>query len=85
MTSLLGWTATVLFTICYIPQIIKTLKSKTTAGLSPWLLLISLVANIVALVYAVMIHQTPLITKYILGIVFVSFCLAVYWKVSRTS
>ena len=83
ISSILGWVATALFTICYIPQIIKTLKTKTTAGLSPWLLIISLVANIVALIYALMIGQAPLITKYVLGIIFVSFCLGVYYKIAK--
>ena len=29
LSQILGWIATFLFTICYIPQIIKTYKTKT--------------------------------------------------------
>ena len=56
----LGWLATFLFTVCFIPQIIKTLKTKTVEGLSFWLLFIQFVANIIALWYASLIAQPPL-------------------------
>jgi len=58
--DILGWTATMLFTVCYIPQIIKTYKTKTVEGLSFRLLFISVIANIVALWYAILIKQPPL-------------------------
>jgi uncharacterized protein with PQ loop repeat len=85
LSAVLGWTATVLFTICYIPQIIKTARTKTVDGLSFWLLFISLVANVIALAYALLIHQMPLIIKYIGGIIFIAACLYLYWRVSRAS
>ncbi len=77
----LGWIATVLFTICYIPQIIKTYKTKTVEGLSFWLLAIQFIGNIVALWYATLINQPPLQTKYALALVFLIICLAVYIRV----
>lgn len=83
LTFILGWTATTLFTICYIPQIIKTYKTKTVEGLSFWLLAIQFMGNVVALCYATLIHQAPLQTKYILALVFLSICLAVYIRVYR--
>lgn len=83
MAETLGWIATTLFVSCYIPQIIKTYKSKTVDGLSIWLLAISFVANIVALAYATLIHQPPLQIKYILSLVFVGVCLYLYWKVRK--
>ncbi|MDP3710180.1 MAG: PQ-loop repeat-containing protein, partial [bacterium] len=70
LTSVLGWTATILFTICYVPQIIKNHKTKTVEGLSFLLLFISFIANIVALWYATLIRQLPLQTKYILALTF---------------
>lgn len=39
-TQLLGWTATILFSIAMVPQIIKTLKKKSTDGVSIWLFII---------------------------------------------
>ncbi len=81
MASTLGWIATVLFTVCYIPQIVKTLKTKTTDGLSVWLLIIAFIANVDALCYATLIHQKPLQVKYSLALVFLFLCLYAYWSV----
>jgi uncharacterized protein with PQ loop repeat len=75
LVDILGWTATTLFTICYIPQMIKTYKTKTIDGLSFRLLFISFVANIVALCYATLIKQWPLQVKYILAMVFLGGCI----------
>jgi len=77
----LGWIATILFTICYIPQIMKTYRTKTIEGLSFRLLFISFVANIVALCYATLIKQPPLQIKYILAMVFVGICIYFYLKI----
>lgn len=81
----LGWLATFLFTICYIPQIIKTLKTKSVEGLSFSLLIIQFVANIVALCYATLINQPPLQIKYVLGLTFLAICIWVYIRVYRMS
>jgi len=81
MAQVLGWIATILFTICYIPQMIKTYKTKTIDGLSFRLLLISFVANIVALWYATLIKQAPLQIKYILAMIFLAGCIYLYLKV----
>ncbi len=68
LAQILGWIATILFSIMLIPQIIKTIKSKDTNGVSLLLFVIYLVANIVALFYALLIDQTPLLIKYSIGI-----------------
>lgn len=83
LALVLGWTATFLFTVCYIPQIYKTLKTKSVEGLSFWLLLIQFIANIVALWYATLINQAPLQIKYILALLFLFLCMAVYIKIWR--
>jgi uncharacterized protein with PQ loop repeat len=83
LAPFLGWLATFLFTVCFIPQIIKTLKTKTVEGLSFWLFFIQFVANIIALWYATLIKQPPLQIKYILAIIFVGLCIAVYIRVAR--
>ncbi|MFA5336872.1 MAG: PQ-loop repeat-containing protein [Candidatus Omnitrophota bacterium] len=81
LVDILGWTATILFTICYIPQMIKTYKTKTIDGLSFRLLFISFIANIIALCYATLIKQEPLQIKYILAIFFVGGCIYLYLKI----
>lgn len=80
LANILGWTATVLFTLCYVPQIIVTLKQKTTKGLSFWMIAIQFIANIIALVYATLISQAPLQIKYILALVFLSVCIFTYLR-----
>ena len=81
LTGILGWTATVLFIVCFIPQILKTLKTKTIDGLSFRLLLITFIANIIAFAYATRIKQPPLQVKYALSVFFVSACLYLYLRV----
>ncbi|MCR4328845.1 MAG: PQ-loop repeat-containing protein [Patescibacteria group bacterium] len=84
LSAIFGWTATVLFSICYIPQMIKTHQTKTVEGLSFLLLFISLIANIVALIYALLIHQNPLQIKYGLALIFLTATMVVYVKIWRT-
>lgn len=79
--DILGWTATILFTICYIPQILKTYRTKVIDGLSFRMLLLSFVANVIALCYAFLIKQPPLQVKYTLALVFLIVCLCLYLKV----
>ncbi len=69
IAQILGWIATLLFSIMLIPQMIKTLKEKDTSGVSLFLFLIYLVANVIALSYALLIEQKPLIIKYSIAIV----------------
>lgn len=47
---------------------IKTIKTKDTSGVSLFLFIIYLVANSIALVYAFLIGQPPLIIKYVIAI-----------------
>ena len=68
LSQILGWIATILFSTMIIPQMIKTIKSKSTDGVSLMLFVIYLTANIVALFYALLIDQAPLMIKYSIGI-----------------
>jgi uncharacterized protein with PQ loop repeat len=76
MDQFLGWTATILFTICYVPQVIKTIRCRNVDGVSVWLFIIQMVANFVALGYAVLIGQPALVVKYALAIVMLMAVLA---------
>jgi len=51
-----------------IPQIIKTIRLKDTSGVSLLSYAIFLIANVIALIYAIIISQPPLIIKYIIAI-----------------
>ena len=75
----LGWTATILFSLMIIPQMIKTLKSRDTKGVSLFLFIIFLVANIIALIYSILIQEQPLIIKYVIAIETTLAYIAIYW------
>jgi MtN3 and saliva related transmembrane protein len=68
LASILGWIATFLFSIMIVPQMVKTVKTKDTQGVSFTLYVIYLAGNIVALIYAFLITQPPLIFKYTVAI-----------------
>ncbi len=78
ISQVLGWIATFLFSIMIIPQMIKTIKSKDTSGVSLLLFIIFLVANIIALIYAILISQSPLIIKYSIAIFSTAIYLAIF-------
>ncbi len=79
----LGWVATILFTICYIPQITKMLKTKEVEDVSSGFFAISFTGNVIALIYAIMINQPPLILKYVLGLVLSLVVLYYYFKFKK--
>lgn len=78
IAQFLGWTATFLFSVALIPQIKKTAQTRTVEGVSSWTFIINLVANIIALVYAIMISQGPLIIKYVVALALTSGYLMLY-------
>ncbi|OIO42077.1 hypothetical protein AUJ62_01485 [Candidatus Pacearchaeota archaeon CG1_02_32_21] len=69
LAQILGWIATILFSVMIIPQMIKTIKSKDTKGVSLLLFVSYLIANIIAITYASLIMQYPLIIKYAIAII----------------
>ncbi len=79
LAQLLGWIATFLFSIMIIPQMIKTIKLKDTGGVSLLLFIIYFAANIIALVYAFLIYQPPLIIKCIIALLTTIIYLVLYW------
>ena len=78
ISQILGWFATILFSIMLIPQIFKTISLKDTKGVSLLLFVTYLIANIIALIYAYMINQSPLIIKYLIGIITAEIYLIVF-------
>jgi MtN3 and saliva related transmembrane protein len=71
----LGLVAGVLTTIAYLPQLLKTWKSKSADDLS-WSMLIMLCTGIVLwLVYGVYVHDIPIIAANIVTLCFSSIIL----------
>jgi MtN3 and saliva related transmembrane protein len=75
----LGWTATILFSVMIIPQMAKTIKSRDTRGVSLILFLIFLIGNVIALAYAILIGEQPLVIKYIIAIETTLAYIAIFW------
>lgn len=80
LAQTLGWVATFLFSIALIPQIIKTVRTRTVDGVSSPLFIINFIANIVALVYALLIDQGPLVFKYIVALALTGLYLIIYFN-----
>ncbi len=79
LAQILGWIATFLFSVMIIPQMIKTIRMRDTSGVSLLLFVIYFIANIIALVYAVLIFQPPLIIKYVIAIDTTVIYIVLYW------
>nr|WP_200819460.1 SemiSWEET transporter [Tolypothrix sp. NIES-4075] len=76
----LGLIAGLLSTIAYLPQVIKTWKSKSASDLS-WSMLITLCAGIILwLVYATYIQDIPLIAANIVTLLLASIILVLKIK-----
>jgi MtN3 and saliva related transmembrane protein len=78
ISQILGWTATIMFSLMLLPQIIKTIKTKSTEGVSISLFFIYLIANIIAIIYAFLINQPPLIIKYYIAIISAMIYITIY-------
>lgn len=85
LAQVLGWIATFLFSVALIPQIVKTAKTRVVTGVSGWEFIINLVANVVALCYALLISQGPLVFKYITALLLTALYLILYFVFKKDS
>lgn len=81
LSQILGYLATTIFSIMYIPQIYKTLKLQSIDDVSLAMFIMGFVGNIIALIYAILIDQPPLIIKYIIALIVIGIYLGVYFKI----
>lgn len=81
LSQILGWVATVLFSAMYVPQILRTIKTRSVDDVSLWMFITGFIANIDALCYATMIHQKPLQIKYSIALVAIGVYLFFYFKI----
>jgi MtN3 and saliva related transmembrane protein len=79
----LGWAATILFSSMIIPQIVKSIRTKDVSGVSPGFYIIYIAGNIIALMYASMIVQAPLVFKYTFALATATTYLVIYWKYKK--
>ena len=67
--EVVGWFYTLCFAICYIPQIVKSLKTKKVNDVSVSLFILSLLGYISAIIYTLsdIGFNLILITNYVFG------------------
>ncbi|MBH8565391.1 SemiSWEET transporter [Nostoc sp. CENA67] len=71
-TTTLGLMAGVLTTIAYLPQLIKTWKSKSAEDLSWSMLIILCIGIILWLIYGVSVHDLPILAANIVTLILAS-------------
>jgi MtN3 and saliva related transmembrane protein len=82
-TTVLGLVAGALTTIAYLPQLIKTWKSKSAEDLS-WSMLITLCVGIVLwLIYGTYVHDLPVILANVVTLMLSSIILVLKLRYSR--
>jgi MtN3 and saliva related transmembrane protein len=82
-TTVLGLVAGALTTIAYLPQLIKTWKSKSAEDLS-WSMLITLCVGIILwLIYGTYVHDLPVILANVVTLVLSSIILVLKLRYSR--
>jgi MtN3 and saliva related transmembrane protein len=74
-SEIIGFIATFLSVICFIPQAIKTIKTKDTEAISFWMYLLFLLSVIFWLIYGFMVSSLSIIVKNILVIILSSIIL----------
>lgn len=60
-TDILGYSATVIFTLLFIPQVIKTTKTKSAKDLSFLFLLFNLIGCCLMIPYALILNLNPIL------------------------
>jgi uncharacterized protein with PQ loop repeat len=78
--SIFGWTATVLFGLCYIPQILKTFRLKSVGDVSLWQWVVQLIGYACGLIFALCLKNCILIFGYSWGLFCTIIFLILYFK-----
>ena len=76
MTEIIGFLAAILGTICWLPQTIKTWRSREVNDLSLWANLLVLATVILWLIYGILLGAWPLIVANVISTVLVGAIIA---------
>jgi MtN3 and saliva related transmembrane protein len=68
--EVIGWVGATLLSLSALPQSWKSFKTKSSEGLSMTFLTMWLVGEVMCLIYVLPKHDMPLVTNYILNLVF---------------
>jgi MtN3 and saliva related transmembrane protein len=80
-----GWLATILFNISYVPQIIKTFRTKKVEDISLGLWLSLVGAYVTGAIYTFSIKAWPILVGHCTGFILVFIYLVLYFKYRRGS
>jgi len=80
MIFVTGWVATILLTICAIPQLCKILKTKNVRDVSVKMWWAYFIGHLFAITYAYLIQQPPLLIKYGVNIIISIIIIIFYYK-----
>lgn len=78
-TIILGYIATFLINIAYVPQVVKTIKTKNVEGLSLMMFTILILAGILWIIYGVLLNSFPLIICN--GVNVIQSCILLFYKI----
>ena len=66
---LFGIVSMLLFTLCFVPQIIAILKTKNVSGISLWLWIMVVIGYVTGLFYVMSLKAPILIATYSIGLI----------------
>lgn len=67
--DLIGYVATILIAISSLPQVIKTIKTRSTKGISLLMFIILFVGNVLWMTYGIVLKNLPMIVGNAVSIV----------------
>jgi len=79
----LGIVSAILFSICFLPQIARTYRTKNVEGLSPSLLILVFVGYLTGLGYVLKLRDNIMIVTYGIGLILSGIVLAGYFRFRR--
>lgn len=77
-TIILGYIATFLINIAYVPQVVKTIRTKNVEGLSLVMFAILILAGILWIIYGVLLDSLPLIICNSINVI--QSCILLFYK-----
>ena len=85
LNMILGILAGCLTTGAFFPQVVHTWRTKDTKGLSPIMLCMSMIGNLLWIIHGIFINSLPLVISNAVTFVFVSSVLALFITYHRHS
>jgi MtN3 and saliva related transmembrane protein len=81
--EIIGWIVTILFSICYWPQLYRSWKRKKVGDVSVWAWVIQTFGYGLGISYGLWLKQMPLIFGYIHGFLCSILFLCLYWRYKK--